>query len=150
ASNNKPVSLASCNVLAGLTKDLPANQIPAGCQTSGAGFWPTSASNSILNLPSTTGNFFSPSSEFGYSYNGVARLDHQFSDKHHLSLRAIGRQPGAGHCQLELGLLLRSGAFARWQLRGGAQLHAVSEVDKSIPFWRELLQPALPRQQQQF
>jgi len=89
ASNNKPVSLASCNVLAGLTKDLPANQIPAGCQTSGAGFWPTSGSNSILNLPSTTGNFFSPSTEFGYSYNGVARLDHQFSDKHHLSLHAI-------------------------------------------------------------
>src|SRR5436309_1581477 len=89
ASNNKPVSLASCNVLAALTKDLPANQIPAGCQTSGAGFWPTSGSNSILNLPSTTGNFFSPSTEFGYSYNGVARLDHQFSDKHHLSLHAI-------------------------------------------------------------
>src|SRR6266699_2829146 len=89
ASNNKPVSLASCNVLAGLTKDLPANQIPAGCQTSGAGFWPTSGSNSILNLPATAGNFFSPSAEFGYSYNGVARVDHQISDKHHLSLHAI-------------------------------------------------------------
>src|SRR6266581_1744839 len=83
------ISLASCNALAGLTKNLPPAQIPSGCATSGAGFWPTSGSNSILNLPPTTGNFFSPSSEFGYSYNGVARLDDKFSDKHHLSLHAI-------------------------------------------------------------
>ena len=85
-----PVSAASCNVLAGLTSQLPASQIPAGCNNAtGKGFWPTSGSNSITNLPATTLNFFSPSAEFGYSYNGVARLDHQFSDKHHLSLRAI-------------------------------------------------------------
>jgi carboxypeptidase family protein len=89
AANNVPVSLASCNVLAGLTSQLPASQIPTGCKTSGAGFWPTSGSNSILNLPATALNFFSPSAEFGYSYNGVARLDHQISDKHHLSLHAI-------------------------------------------------------------
>jgi len=88
AANNVPVSLASCNVLAGLTSQL-TTQIPAGCKTAGPGFWPTSGSNSILNLPATTLNFFSPSAEFGYSYNGLARLDHQFSDKHHLSLRAF-------------------------------------------------------------
>src|SRR5437016_6254796 len=51
-----------------------------------SGFWPR---GTIGSLPATTGNFFSPSSEFGYSYNGVARLDHQISDKHHLSLHAI-------------------------------------------------------------
>jgi hypothetical protein len=51
-----------------------------------SGFWPRST---IGSLPATTGNFFSPSSEFGYSYNGVARIDHQISDKHHLSLHAI-------------------------------------------------------------
>src|SRR6266851_487349 len=89
ANGNTPVSLASCNVLAGLTSQLPLTQIPAGCKTAGPGFWPTSGSNSILNLPATTLNFFSPSAEFGYSYNGLARLDHQFSDKHHLSLRAF-------------------------------------------------------------
>jgi hypothetical protein len=89
AANSVPVSLASCNVLAGLTSQLPVGQIPAGCKTAGPGFWPTSGSNSILNLPATTLNFFSPSAEFGYSYNGLARLDHQFSDKHHLSLRAF-------------------------------------------------------------
>jgi len=83
------ISLASCNALAGLTKNLSSSQIPAACSASGAGFWPTSGSNSVLNLTATTGNFFSPSSEFGYSYNGVARLDHQISDKHHLSLHAI-------------------------------------------------------------
>ncbi|HYL86065.1 MAG TPA: TonB-dependent receptor [Candidatus Angelobacter sp.] len=54
-----------------------------------SGFWPRSGSSSIAGLPATTGNFFSPSTEFGYSYNGVARLDHQISDKHHLSLHAI-------------------------------------------------------------
>ncbi len=84
-----PISLSSCNVLAGLTSQVPAAQIPTGCKQSGAGFWPTSGSNSILNLPAQPFNFFSPSSEFGYSYNGVARLDHQISDKHHLSLHAI-------------------------------------------------------------
>src|SRR5229473_1326499 len=88
AANNVPVSLASCNVLAGLTSQL-TTQIPAGCKTAGPGFWPTSGSNSILNLPATTLNFFSPSAEFGYSYNGLVRLDHQISDKHHLSLRAF-------------------------------------------------------------
>ena len=88
AANNVPVSLASCNVLAGLTTKLPAGQIPAGCKTGGAGFWPTSGSSSILNLPATPNNFFSPSAEFGYSYNGVGRLDQQISDKHHLYLRA--------------------------------------------------------------
>src|SRR5712664_1456631 len=51
AANNVPVSLASCNVLAGLTSKLPPGQIPAGCKTGGAGFWPTSGSSSILNLP---------------------------------------------------------------------------------------------------
>jgi len=51
-----------------------------------SGFWPRSI---IGSLPATIGNFFSPSAEFGYSYNGVARIDHQISDKHHLSLHAI-------------------------------------------------------------
>ena len=54
-----------------------------------SGFWPRSGSSSIAGLPASVGNFFSPSTEFGYSYNGVARLDHQISDKHHLSLHAI-------------------------------------------------------------
>ena len=89
ANGVSQISLASCNILAGLTKNLPSTMIPSGCNASGAGFWPTSGSNSILNLPATTRNFFSPSSEFGYSYNGVARLDHEISDKHHLSLHAI-------------------------------------------------------------
>jgi hypothetical protein len=54
-----------------------------------SGFWPRSGSSSIAGLSATAGNFFSPSTEFGYSYNGVARIDHQISDKHHLSLHAI-------------------------------------------------------------
>jgi hypothetical protein len=53
------------------------------------GFWPR---NVIGGLPATLNNFFSPIAETGYSYNGVARLDHQFSDKHHLYLRWFGGQ----------------------------------------------------------
>jgi len=53
------------------------------------GFWPQ---NVIGNLPGTTNNFFSPSAETGYSYNGVVRLDQQITDKHHLYLRWFGGQ----------------------------------------------------------
>jgi hypothetical protein len=53
------------------------------------GFWPQGI---IGNLAATPNNFFSPSAETGYSYNGVARLDHQFSDKEHLYLRVYGGQ----------------------------------------------------------
>src|SRR6266852_3045319 len=53
------------------------------------GFWPR---NLIGSLPATTNNFFSPSAETGYSYNGVARLDQEITDKHHLYLRVYGGQ----------------------------------------------------------
>ncbi len=53
------------------------------------GFWPR---NLIGSLPATTNNFFSPSAETGYSYNGVARLDQEISSKHHLYLRVFGGQ----------------------------------------------------------
>ena len=53
------------------------------------GLWPQSI---IGGLPGTVNNFFSPTAEYGYSYNGVAKLDHQFNDKHHLYLRWFGGQ----------------------------------------------------------
>ena len=87
-----PVSLTSCNLLGPLASQLPAGQIPAGCKTAGPGLWPTSGSGSIAGLAANPGNFFGTSTEFGYSYNGVARLDEQISDKHHLYLRFFGGQ----------------------------------------------------------
>src|SRR5436190_4564776 len=51
------------------------------------GFWPRSGTGSIATLPATLSNFFSPIAETGYSHNGVAKLDYQISDTHHLSLR---------------------------------------------------------------
>src|SRR6202040_1864454 len=48
------------------------------------GFWPRSV---IGGFPATLGNYFSNIAETGYSYNGVARVDPQFSDKPHLYLR---------------------------------------------------------------
>ena len=53
------------------------------------GLWPQSV---IGGLSGQTGNFLSPSAEFGYSYNGVVKVDHQFNDKHHLYLRWFGGQ----------------------------------------------------------
>src|SRR5437667_1862729 len=48
------------------------------------GLWPRSI---IGGLPATPQNFFSPIAEFGYSYNGVAKVDHNFNDKHSLHLK---------------------------------------------------------------
>src|SRR5438128_11688056 len=56
---------------------------------SATGFWP---SNLIASLPATLNNFFSPVASTGYSYNGTVKLDHNFSDKHHLSFRWFGGQ----------------------------------------------------------
>src|SRR5205807_8771652 len=53
------------------------------------GFWPRSL---IGGLPGTLNNFFSPIASTGYSYNGVIKLDHNFSDKHRLSARWFGGQ----------------------------------------------------------
>src|SRR6266446_6066663 len=92
AANSVPVSLASCNALGPLTSQLPAGQVPAGCNTGGPGFWPTSGQGSISDLPAIQHNFFSPVAETGYSYNGVARLDYEISNKHHLYLRWYGGQ----------------------------------------------------------
>jgi len=44
--------------------------------------WPSS----ILNLPATTNNYFATVPGTGYSLNGVAKIDHNFNAKHHLSL----------------------------------------------------------------
>ncbi len=57
--------------------------------TSGVtGLWPSI----IKPLPATLNNFFSPIASTGYSYNGVGKIDHNFTDKHHLSLRFFGGQ----------------------------------------------------------
>src|SRR5262249_52792500 len=92
AAHGVPVSLASCNALGDLTSSLPAGQIPAGCANTTRGFWPTSGPGSIKDLPATLNNFFSPIAEFGYSYNGVGRIDYQINDKHHLYVRVYGGQ----------------------------------------------------------
>jgi hypothetical protein len=56
------------------------------------GFWPRSGNNSIAALPATLNNYFAPIAETGYSYNGVARLDYEITNKHHLYLRWYGGQ----------------------------------------------------------
>ncbi len=66
----------------------------AACPNPGTapGLWPTSGPSSILDLPATTSNFFSSSPSTGYSYNGVLKLDYNFTEKHHLSARMFNGQ----------------------------------------------------------
>jgi hypothetical protein len=44
--------------------------------------WPSS----INNLPATLNNYFATVPGTGYSYNGVAKIDHNFTSKEHLSI----------------------------------------------------------------
>jgi hypothetical protein len=92
ANNSTPVSQTSCNLLGPALISL----LPAGTTctptTSAPGLWPTSGPGSITGLDPTINNFFSPVASTGYSYNGVVKLDHNFSEKHHLSARWFGGQ----------------------------------------------------------
>ncbi len=56
------------------------------------GFWPRSGSGNIAGLAAVPNNFFSPIASIGHSYNGVAKVDYNFNDKHRLSLRWFGGQ----------------------------------------------------------
>jgi len=53
-----------------------------------ANFWPSL----INNLPAQPSNYFATNPSTGYSYNGLAKLDHNFTDKHHFSIRWFGGQ----------------------------------------------------------
>jgi hypothetical protein len=46
--------------------------------------------SSITGLPATLNNYFATVPGTGYSYNGVIKLDHNFSDKEHLSAHWFG------------------------------------------------------------
>ncbi len=52
--------------------------------------WPSSVTQANLGLK--TGNFFGTDPSIGYSYNGNLKLDHNFTEKHHLMLRAFNGQ----------------------------------------------------------
>src|SRR5712692_7670461 len=73
-ANNVPRSTTSANLI--------------GLSSGVEGLWPAL----IKPLPATLSNFFSPIAEFGYSYNGIAKVDYNISDKHHLYLRWFGGQ----------------------------------------------------------
>ncbi|HWY48733.1 MAG TPA: carboxypeptidase-like regulatory domain-containing protein, partial [Bryobacteraceae bacterium] len=46
----------------------------------------------IAGLSATTANYFASDPSTGYSYNGLAKLDHNFTEKHHFSIRWFGGQ----------------------------------------------------------
>lgn len=79
------------------TEPSPAYQTLALAELTKYGVAPSQVSQAILsqlfqpnliaNLPGTAGNYSSSSPESGYSHNLVAKLDHNFSDRSHLSAR---------------------------------------------------------------
>src|ERR1700726_3481064 len=58
---------------------VPVNPVSAALL---ANLWPSYA----LTGPATTNNYTSPDPEFGYSYNGLAKLDYKINDKNTLSI----------------------------------------------------------------
>src|SRR6266849_3780253 len=52
--------------------------------------WPSSVTQA--NLGAVPNNFFGTDPSIGYSYNGNLKLDHNFSEKHHLMLRGFNGQ----------------------------------------------------------
>jgi hypothetical protein len=56
--------------------------------------WPTSVLTDpgVVGRGAVIGNFFSSSPSTGYSYNGVAKVDYNITDKHRLFLRWFGGQ----------------------------------------------------------
>lgn len=69
---------------------LAADGIPQSpiSQQMEANFWPPY----IANLPAKQSNYFATNPSTGYSYNGVIKLDHNFTPNHHLSARWFGGQ----------------------------------------------------------
>jgi hypothetical protein len=57
-----------------------------------ANLWPQSVKNLDPSGTPSVQNFFANNPSTGYSYNGVIKLDHNFTDKHHLSARWFGGQ----------------------------------------------------------
>ncbi|HEX3351416.1 MAG TPA: TonB-dependent receptor [Terriglobales bacterium] len=86
AWQTQALALLSAN---GITPS-PLSQTLIGNPTTGTNpvLWPSL----INNLPASTGNFFSPIASTGYSYNGVAKIDYNFTEKHRLSVRWFGGQ----------------------------------------------------------
>jgi len=54
--------------------------------------WPTFITGNTAAGADTPRNFFGTDPSIGYSYNGNLKLDHNFSDRHHLMLRAFNGQ----------------------------------------------------------
>ncbi|HUB30038.1 MAG TPA: TonB-dependent receptor [Terracidiphilus sp.] len=80
-----------------VTEPSPAYQALALAELNKYGVAPSQVSENILstlwdpsaiaNLPATPGNYSSSAPQAGYSHNGVAKIDHNFTDKSRLSAR---------------------------------------------------------------
>jgi Carboxypeptidase regulatory-like domain len=67
----------------------------------GAGITPSSISKNLManlwpslinNLPAQPANYFATNPSIGYSYNGLIKLDHNFTENHHFNIRWFGGQ----------------------------------------------------------
>jgi hypothetical protein len=91
--NTEPSLAYQSAALALLTANHPLNsttnytESPISAQLI-ANLWPSA----IDNLPAQSGNFFATNPSIGYSYNGLAKIDHNFNEKNHFSIRWYGGQ----------------------------------------------------------
>jgi hypothetical protein len=67
------------------TYGVPENTVSTQLLTN---LWP----GNILDAPASTGNYLSNDPESGYSYNGLAKIDHKINDKNTISFRWFAGQ----------------------------------------------------------
>jgi hypothetical protein len=118
--------------------------------------WPSS----ISSLPGTLSNFFGNVPATGYSYNYVAKLDHNFNDKEHLSghwFMGQGNQvqpPGAALVLVEassnLGYYFEAAPIRVENYSAVLDSQFTPKLSNQILFWGQLFQPGISRCQQQF
>jgi len=99
--------------------------------------WPGSA----LQGPAAPYNFFSTDPEYGYSYNGIVKVDHNINEKNTISFRWFS---GEGNQVAPVGSNLKYYyEVAPIHVQNYAVVHN-SAFSPPIAPWSECIQPGLP------
>jgi hypothetical protein len=86
--NTEPSQAYQTDALALINAPVNKSSVSPISQQLMANLWP-----SLINsLPANPGNYFATNPSIGYSYNGLVKLDHNFTEKHHFSIRWFGGQ----------------------------------------------------------
>jgi hypothetical protein len=86
--NTEPSLAYQADALALINAPVNKSSVSPISQQLMANLWPSV----INNLPAQPSNYFATNPSIGYSYNGLVKLDHNFTDRHHFSIRWFGGQ----------------------------------------------------------